>query len=60
MSTDDLWMKRQRKASRRETHSFVDGKDGADGGQAVDVAGAVQRVETHHVLPLEQKPPTYG
>lgn len=37
---------------RGQTHPFVDGKYGADRGQAVDVAGAIQRVETDHVLSL--------
>lgn len=34
---------------------FVDGEDGPDGDEAVDVGGAVQRVEAHDVLPLEEK-----
>lgn len=39
---------------RSQTHPFVDGENGTDGGQAVDVTGAVQRVETHHILPLRE------
>lgn len=35
-----------------QTHPFVDGEYGADGRQAVDVTGAVQRVEADHILPL--------
>ena len=31
----------------------VDGKDGADGDETVDVGGAVQRVEAHDVFTLE-------
>lgn len=36
-------------------HLSVDGKDGADGYQAVDVGGAVQGVKTHDVFALEAK-----
>ncbi len=34
------------------THSFVNGKDGAYGGQTVDVGGAIQRIKTDHIFPL--------
>ena len=37
------------------THSFVDGKNGTNRGQAVDVAGAVQGVKTHHILTLQER-----
>lgn len=37
------------------SHLSVDGKDGADGYEAVDVGGAVQRIETHDVFALEVK-----
>lgn len=33
----------------------VDGKDGADGHEAVDVGGAVERIKTHDVFALEVK-----
>lgn len=33
----------------------VDGKDGADGYEAVDVGGAVERIKTHDVFALEVK-----
>lgn len=34
------------------THPFVDGKDGAYGGQTVDVGGAIQRIKTDNILSL--------
>lgn len=37
-----------------QTHPFVDGKNGANRSQAVDVTGAIERVETDHVLSLWQ------
>lgn len=33
----------------------VDGKDGADGYEAVNVGGAVERIETHNIFALEVK-----
>lgn len=36
------------------TNPLVDGKYCSDGGQAVDVTGAVKGIETDHVLPLQQ------
>lgn len=33
----------------------VDGKDGADGHEAVDVGGAVERIKTHNIFALEVK-----
>lgn len=33
----------------------VDGKDGADGYEAVDVGGAVERIKTHNIFALEVK-----
>lgn len=33
----------------------IDGKDGADGYEAVDVGGAVQRIKTHNIFALEGK-----
>lgn len=34
---------------------FVDGKDGSDGHQTVDVGGAVQGIEAHDVFALDVK-----
>jgi len=34
------------------THSFVDGKDGANGGQTVNVGGAIQGIKTDYILSL--------
>lgn len=36
------------------THPFVDGKDGAYGGQTVNVGGAIQRIKTDYILSLWQ------
>lgn len=33
----------------------VDGKDGADGYEAVDVGGAVERIKTHNIFALQVK-----
>lgn len=33
----------------------VDGKDGADGYEAVDVGGAVERIKAHNIFALEGK-----
>lgn len=39
-------------ATQTLTHPFVDGKDGAYGGQTVNVGGAIQRIKTDYILSL--------
>lgn len=34
---------------------FIDGKDGSDGDETVNVGRAVQRVKAHYVFALEDK-----
>ncbi len=47
-----MHMQLQTSNTAKNTHSFVNGKDGAYGGQTVDVGGAIQRIKTDHIFPL--------
>lgn len=38
-----------------QIYLFVDGKDGPDGDEAVNIGGAVQRIKAHNVFSLEDK-----
>lgn len=40
---------------RDRRYLSVDGKDGADGYEAVDVGGAVERIKTHDIFALDVK-----
>ena len=68
--TPNLWLPGQEpsrshqegKGIKDQTHLSVDGKDGSNGGQAVDVRRSIQWVKADHVLPLNaqrEEPPDW-